>query len=62
MKIEYDTQTDVLTIEGVKYAGDVFRNLGIAPLGAIFRLVNRREDGVITLSVLGYPPYTHPQE
>lgn len=55
MKIEYDTENDVLVIEGVKYAADVFRTLGIAPVGALFRLIERREDGVIALNILEWP-------
>lgn len=49
LKIDYDQRNDTVTIEGVTYAGIVFRELGkFMPLGQLFRLVNR-EDGVVTI-------------
>lgn len=45
---DYDQRNDILTIEGMKYAGDVFRSMGFVPVGAVFR-VEGRKDGVITL-------------
>lgn len=44
----YDQYTDILTIEGTKYAGALFRSLSFAPIGAVLRVVNR-QDGVITV-------------
>jgi hypothetical protein len=42
---EYDASTDTLTIERVKYSGELFRQLGGAlPIGAPFRIV-KRENG-----------------
>jgi hypothetical protein len=49
LRFEYDPFADVLTIEGVKYAGEVFRGLGLTPPGKWVRIVDRR-DGVVTLT------------
>jgi hypothetical protein len=44
----------VVTICGVRYAFDLFKTLGIAPIGETFQIVSR-EDGVL---VLRRPPAT----
>ena len=53
MKLDfvYDEFTDVLTIEGVPYSGEFFRSLGKdgLELNKSFRVVERREDGVIAI-------------
>lgn len=49
LDIEYDTYSDVLTIDGVKYRGEIFRTLGIAPLGTWIRINERNKYGTITL-------------
>jgi hypothetical protein len=42
---EYDASTDILTIEGVKYSGELFRQFAKEmPIGAPFRIV-KRENG-----------------
>lgn len=47
LKIKYDMDADVVEIEGIKYAGDVFRQLGmLMPEGQLFRLV-QREHGTL---------------
>lgn len=44
--------TDILTIEGIKYAGEMFRQLGgMLPIHSMFELV-AREDGVLTVRAL----------
>lgn len=48
LNISYDTWTDILMIDGVRYSGDLFRNFGIGPTGKPL-LVTRKEDGVVTL-------------
>jgi hypothetical protein len=50
LKIEPDTVFDRVTIEGITYAGDFFRNLGPKgfPQGTVVTIENR-EDGVVTL-------------
>lgn len=45
---QYDEDTDVLTVEGIKYAGSVFRAFGIAPIGTTFKIVERK-DGIVTV-------------
>jgi hypothetical protein len=53
LKIDYDFETDVVTIEGIRYAGGLFRGLGIGGLepGTALRIVNR-DDGVLTVEQL----------
>ncbi len=45
---------DVMTIEGIRYSGELFRSFGIAPIGALLRIVNR-QDGVITVNRIAEP-------
>lgn len=52
LQIHYDGRdgVDVVTIEGMKYSADLFRQLGgLMPSGQAFRLVRREEDGTIWL-------------
>ena len=51
LSIDYDRTTDMLTIEGIKYSGGLFRQLGTAGLavGRWFQIVARSEDGSLTL-------------
>lgn len=52
LEIKYDKQEDTLTIEGIKYSGEVFRNLGFwMPVGMKFMLV-KRDNGVVTIQRL----------
>jgi hypothetical protein len=44
----YDPTADTITIYGVKYAMELFKHLGIGPVGRWLRVI-KREDGVITL-------------
>lgn len=46
---EYDEQRDVLTVEGVQYAGELFRSFGMLPPGTVLR-IDKREDGVLTVT------------
>lgn len=47
--LSYDPDSDVLTIEGYRYHGDLFRQLGYAlPEGRLFRLI-KRQDETLTL-------------
>ena len=49
LNFHYDEAKDVMTIEGMKYAGLVFRELGYGlEVGSEFRLKSR-EEGVIVL-------------
>jgi hypothetical protein len=47
----YDRETDVMTIEGIRYSGALLRELGVLPVGKLIRVV-AREDGVLTLRVV----------
>ena len=49
LQFEYDEQRDIITIEGVKYAGDVFRTLGLGEIGTYYKLEERRGDGLIVI-------------
>lgn len=50
MDYRYDPQRDVFTIEGIAYAGEIFRQFGgLLPEGAVFRL-DKRDDGVLTIT------------
>ena len=50
MTISYDSASDILTIEGIQYQGDLFRALGSFPIreDEVFRIV-RREDQLVTI-------------
>lgn len=50
LKFDYNEMDDILTIEGIRYAGAIFRDLGWeTPIGECFR-IEKREDGVLILS------------
>lgn len=47
--VEYDWYTDVITIEGMRYSGDLFREFGGGlAVGEYFQLIERK-DGLITI-------------
>lgn len=50
LNFDYDLSVDILTIEGVKYSGDLFRHLGFEPSAEdqAFQIV-KREDGALTI-------------
>jgi hypothetical protein len=56
LSFSYDLVMDILTVEGVKYSGDLFRQLAgketntvaLLPLNRPFE-IEKREDGVIWL-------------
>lgn len=50
LKFEYDPRIDVLTVEGVRYSGEAFRDLALAKAGTCLQIV-RNEDGVITFQM-----------
>jgi hypothetical protein len=57
LNFEYDPDRDVLTIEGIKYSGHLFRGFGLeTPVGQPVEIV-RREDGNVVLRAvnLGVP-------
>lgn len=51
LAVSFDPDTDCLTVEGVKYSGDLFRGLALWPVDQRLRIV-KREDGVVTLERL----------
>lgn len=52
LQYAYDRANDLLTVEGVTYAGEVFRQLGaLAPLDTPLKIMSRG-DGVITLVLM----------
>lgn len=54
MKIAYDSDRDVLEIEGTKYSGELFRALGFAPIGTVLEIVSR-ENGTVTMRTVLLP-------
>lgn len=51
LKFSYDEESDVLTIERIRYSGELFRAFGFAPEGERFEIVERK-DGIVTLRSL----------
>jgi hypothetical protein len=49
LDVSYDRENDILTIEGIKYAGGLFRNFGYAfQRGELFTVLERK-DGVLSV-------------
>lgn len=45
MKVHYDAERDILTVEGVKYSGAFFRELALRPEpGRLFRIIAKEYD------------------
>lgn len=51
----YDPLADTIVIEGAKYSGDMFRELGVNGMetGTLFRIDRRDVDGVFYITVFG---------
>ena len=52
LNFSYDPATDVMTIEGIRYHGSLFRGLGFKeaiPIGSRIILEERGSDGVLVL-------------
>jgi len=47
LKIEFEPN-DVVVIEGVRYACELFRGIGVFPVGRLIRIV-ARDDDVLTI-------------
>lgn len=55
LKFSYNEQDDVLEVEGIKYHGDIFRQLsGLLPPNHPFMIVGR-VDGVLTIKPYDLP-------
>lgn len=52
LQVQYDQHEDVLTVNGVRYAGHVFRTLALCETGTWLRFEGKR-DGVITVFTPG---------
>jgi hypothetical protein len=48
LTVRYDFRADELVVGGIRYAGELFRQFQLAPVGAILEIVERW-DGVITV-------------
>jgi len=48
LKFSYDEERDIFTINGIRYAGRLFRFFGAAPEGRLFEIL-KREDGAVTI-------------
>ena len=48
LRIEYDESIDLLKVDGIRYAGTLFRGFCNLPIGTLMR-IEKREDGVITV-------------
>jgi hypothetical protein len=52
LKVDYDQHTDVLTVDGVRYSGHIFRTLALCAPGTWLRFEDRR-DGVVSVFTPG---------
>lgn len=52
LEIEVDNVRDEISIEGIRYAGEVFRGMAWLPVGAVLKIV-QREDGVVAMHWVG---------
>lgn len=48
LEVNHFAEQDILEVEGIKYAGVIFRSLGIGPIGSTFSIC-KRDDGILTL-------------
>jgi hypothetical protein len=53
LNVMYDPNTDILTIEGMRYAGDIFRSFSMLSVGRVLKIEDRSGDGTITVTDLG---------
>lgn len=51
LSVSFDPWSDVLTVEGIRYAGELFRALAVLPVGTTVRIVDR-QGGVLTLETV----------
>lgn len=48
---KHDAATDTVEIFGIHYSVELFRQMALAPLNSVFRIVSR-EDGAVTLQII----------
>lgn len=51
LSFSYDERTDVLTVEGIHYAGTLFRVFALAPVGTHVQIIERRDGDVVVKDV-----------
>lgn len=56
-KIHIDSDLDTIAIAGIRYSLGLFRTLGLAPIGSVFKIIRRDPDGILVLQ-RQEPPYT----
>lgn len=61
LRVRYDQGDDVLTAEDVRYAGELFRGLGLLPLNTFVKL-RAREDGVLTVQAIPEEEWRVPRQ
>jgi hypothetical protein len=47
LDFSYDKDTDVLTVEGIRYHGDIFRTMAIGPVPGQLLQILKRDDTVV---------------
>jgi hypothetical protein len=47
--VSFDPVTDCLTVEGIRYDGQMFRNVARWAIGSQYRII-KREDGIVTMA------------
>lgn len=50
-EVKVDEHRRTITIFGIEYADEIFRYLGLGPIGSVLRII-KREDGIVTLKRL----------
>lgn len=48
LEVSYDRESDILTVNGMRYSGAVFRAYALCPVGTAVQFIERA-DGCITL-------------
>lgn len=51
LDFSYDAPNDIMTIEGIRYAGEMFREFGLGPNPGKWLRIISIEDGVLTVEV-----------
>ena len=49
VRLDYDPWKDILTVEGIRYSGELMRSVALAPPGEAFQIVQRHADGCLTV-------------
>lgn len=57
LDFSYDTGNDIMTIEGIKYSGEIFRAFGIGPTPGKWLRIISLENGVLNVEVKRDQPH-----